>query len=284
MGTLYRLQSRTKKKGFLGFTFAQPHVTAYVDASEDTHEAEEYVASATAEAMPHGTSIPEERRLQAPVNLPTGIGYQQLVTSLETEQSQALNDLENQAHAQKVLLSSDAMRYFVGQVRSTEEQIAVLQEVTKKARTSFPSEDGWVVLNLSRMETILSEVRGTGESSSAVFTAQTDLEHSISFTPMTAGSLAEAIVSGNTVAAYQLLAQRPMIALADATSDLDALYRGRKGETVAVSNFLKTEATKLSNEKLEAVIEALTSALDGRYSNEEEAVKMAIVKAIETVG
>ena len=171
-----------------------------------------------------------------------------------------------------------------GQVTSSEEQIAVLQEVTKKARVSFPSEDGWVVLNLSRMETVLDEVRGVGEGSAVAFASHTDLEHSTSFTPMTAGSLAEAIVSGNTVAAFQLLAQRPMIALADATSDLDALYRGRKGETVAISNFLKTEATKLSNEKLEAVIEALTSALDGHYTNEEEAVKMAIVKAIETVG
>jgi hypothetical protein len=258
-----------------------------VDASLDTHKAEEYVAAATADATVHAHDAHDAHELHTPHNLPTGlptIGYEALALSLETEESQALNDLENQAHKERVLLSSDAMRYFVGQVTSSEEQIAVLQEVTKKARVSFPSEDGWVVLNLARMETILDEVRGKGEGSESLFTVNADLEHSTSFTPMTAGSLAEAIVSGNTVAAFHLLAQRPMVALADATSDLDALYRGRKGETVLVSNFLKREAAKLSNEKLEAVIEALTSALDGHYTNEEEAVKMAIVKAIETVG
>jgi hypothetical protein len=100
---------------------------------------------------------------------------------------------------------------------------------------------------------------------------------------MSAGSLAEAIVTKNIVAAYQLMANRPMIALADAASDLNAVYRGRKGESVTVSNLLEAHTREMSTDTLESLTLALTSALDGTYSTEEEAVKMAILKAVQVI-
>jgi hypothetical protein len=59
------------------------------------------------------------------------------------------------------------------------------------------------------------------------------------------------------------------------------VYRNRKGEDVPVSNLLTAHTNDLSNQKLEELIGALTSALDGTYQTEEEAVKMAILKAVQ---
>lgn len=279
MGTLYRIHSGSKKKGFLGFSFAEQHIAHYVDVSLESKKAEEYVAHATANT--HTISA-------IPVNLPIAqptIGYDALSDTthdtLEHDVEVALTALENQAHRHKVLLSSDAMRYFISKVKSQTERTLILDTVLKKARVSFPSEEGWVVLNLQRMEELLDAV-GVG---SKIHDAPTsDLESSKGFIPMTAGSLAEAIVTKNEQAAYLMIANRPMVALADAASDLNAVYRERSGEKVTISNLLKEHTSNLSNGTLEEVISALTTAIDGTDSNEESAVKTAIAKAIMVLG
>ena len=267
MGFVYRVHTSTQKKSFLGFRFAEPHLTEYVDASLENHSAQEYVAHV--DAHTHIVSA------NLPIVVPQ-VGYDTLASlPLHLEAEEELTALENHAHSKKVLLSSDAMRFFIGQITEVGSRITTLDAVLAKARISFPSEDGWVVLNLERMETLLDATLGEAEHVSA------DLENNETVMPMTAGSLAEAIVSGNTHAAYQMISHRPMIALADAASDLDAVYRGKKGEAVTVSNMLKEHTQALSVEKLKAGIEALTSALDGTYSDEEQAVKMAIMKAVK---
>jgi hypothetical protein len=151
--------------------------------------------------------------------------------------------------------------------------------VIAKARVTFPSEDGWVVVNLVRMEQLIEEVNA--ERDSIIADGEVNLDSAT--VPITSGSLAEAIVTGNVVAAYEMISHRPMVALADATADLDALYRYRKGEEAQVSELLKSASVPLSIEKLEAAIEALTSALDGTYTDEASAVKMAILKAVKAV-
>lgn len=230
----------------------------------ETEEAEEYIEK----TAPH---------------IAPAAGVQAEFASLETEdavteESSELTELENQAHSQKVLLSSDAMRYFVAKVISLEDRPTALDRLIAKARVSFPSEDGWVVLNLVRMEQLIEEVNI--EKDALVSDAPIDLTAT---QPITAGSLAEAIITGNVVAAYEMISHRPMVALADATSDLDMLYRYRKGEEVSISEMLKSESLSLSNEKLQAAISALTSALDGTYTDEASAVKMAIMKAVKAV-
>jgi hypothetical protein len=72
-----------------------------------------------------------------------------------------------------------------------------------------------------------------------------------------------------------------MVALADAAADLDALYRIRKGADAQVSDLLETETTNLADEQIADMIAALTGALDGTYSDEAAAVKMAIMKAVK---
>lgn len=80
-----------------------------------------------------------------------------------------------------------------------------------------------------------------------------------------------------------MIGNRPMFALADAAADLDAVYRNRKGGDVQVSNLLVAETENLSDEKIKNMISALTGALDGTYTDEASAVKVAIMKAVKEV-
>lgn len=240
--------------------------------SLETPDAEEYVAAVVA-----GTTVPGNLPVATPV-----VGYEAMNTLEEDSNTESLelNDLENQAHAQKVLLSSDAMRYFVSKITSKTDRVYTLDKIVDKARVTFPSEEGWVVINRSRMEDLVDTL---GQEVSVEDLDKEEVVFDTSVTPMTAGSLAEAIITGNVVAAFEMIAHRPMVALADAASDMDALYRLRKGEQVIVSDMLAKEAPKLSSEQIEAAIEALTSALDGTYTDEASAVKMAIMKAVKAV-
>jgi hypothetical protein len=236
------------------------------------------VLSATATAQQSAT-IPE--------NLPT-VGYDVFLNLEKDEGAQhdldvSLNALENEAHAQHILLSSDAMRYFVSAVPSMSERSELLNGIAKKAKALYPSEEGWVVLNLTRMEALLEDSNSAKDAAMVIDTPAQSLEESVSFTPMKASSLAEAIVTKNITAAYALMSNRPMVALADAASDLNTVYLERKGQKGEVSDLLRAYTRELSTATLEELTLALTSALDGTYHTEEEAVKMAILKAVQVL-
>lgn len=212
-----------------------------------------------------------------PTNLPTGtpvIGYENMPAATEEVNAHHVNDdivagIENRAHEQKALLSSDAIRHFVAHTEGTLERDEVLDEVIAKAKGKFPLEDGWIVINEARMRE-LCEVKTVATTS---FTP--------AIVPEGSSSLAEAIVTGNIVAAYEMIGNRPMFALADAAADLDSVVRNRRGEDNKISDLLALETAKLSDQKIKNMIAALTSALDGTYTDEASAVKMAIMKAVK---
>jgi uncharacterized repeat protein (TIGR01451 family) len=197
----------------------------------------------------------------APANLPfvhTAQAAMPVVTEIPDT-----NSIENQAHSLQALVSSDAARTIAG-MTTKENQAAVVAKIVADAKGMFPLEDGWVVLNQSRLAQITDTTATT-----------------VSPAPTGAGSLAEAIVTGNIVAAYDLVGNRPMIALADAAADLDAVYRIKKGADAIVSDMLAQETANLSDEQVAGMIAALTGALDGTYTDESSAVKMAIMKAVK---
>ena len=199
------------------------------------------------------------------------IGYESMVvTSDET------NEIENRAHAAHVLFSSDAMRYFVATTEDMD-RMKVLDAVLERTKASYPAEDGWVVLNEDRIKTQCEACRSEGsvKSNKSPFIPAA--------LPIGNSSLAEVIVAGNIVTAYQMIGNRPMIALADAAADLDALYRIKQGEEATISNMLASSGENVSAEQLHLAISAITSALDGTYTNEAEAVKMAIMKATKAI-
>ncbi|NCN12111.1 DUF11 domain-containing protein [Candidatus Kaiserbacteria bacterium] len=221
-----------------------------------------------------------------PANLPIGpvvVGYENQIThkSMVTHNPHqvgeaVVTDLENRAHTQKALLSSDAVRHFISTTDGSVDRHASLDEVIGEAKKTYPLEDGWIVINESRMRNLCTICKENQVASS-------DRPFIPATVPEGTGSLAEAIVTGNIVAAYKMIGNRPMFALADAAADLDALYRNRRGGTATVSDMLTTETKQLSDEQLKNTISALTGALDGTYTSEEEAVKVAIMKAVKAV-
>jgi hypothetical protein len=219
-----------------------------------------------------------------PVNLPVAnavVGYASTVVAEETPVSknateEEVTTIENYAHGKRVLLSSDAIRHFISTTNNVAERTAALDQVIDAAKAQFPAEDGWIVINEKRMSDLC-----------VVCAVNSVKSYEVPYVPAVipegSGSLAEAIVTGNVVSAYEMIGGRPMFALADAAADLDAVYRIRRGEKGVASELLMKETAKLSDATILAMIHALTGALDGTYTDEASAVKMSIMKAIKAV-
>lgn len=218
----------------------------------------------------------KETETSTPENLPTGnanVGYESYFAGASVSESKAdevVTELENRAHAQKALLSSDAITYFMRSTEGALDRNEALDTVITDAKKDYPLEDGWIVINQVRMEQLLDATPKQSPEVGASLPAGT-------------GSLAEAIVTGNVVAAYDMIGNRPMFALAEAAADLDSVVRNRKGDTSPISDLLKKETENISDEQLQTMISALTGAIDGTYSDEASAVKMAIMKAVKEV-
>jgi hypothetical protein len=235
------------------------------------------VATSAHPAMPAATmNTPRFVSAESVAAVAPIMGYAQAAAHRDEAYDVAATKVEDAAHLERVLFSSEAMRHFIDTTTEST-RMSVLATVLSQAKASYPSEDGWVVLNLERMSKMNVAAPTVAEVAPAI---------SI-FTPatVTAGnsSLAEAIVTGNIVAAYQLIGNRPMVALAEAAAELDTLYRAKQGAAVTLSQLLQTKGAEYSLEQVKAAIAALTSALDGTYTDENEAVKMAILKAIKAV-
>jgi uncharacterized repeat protein (TIGR01451 family) len=212
----------------------------------------------------------------APANLPTSTavhGYENYFEGNVTSESHAdtiVTELENRAHEQRALLSGDAIALFLRATHGTLEREQMIDRIIADAKAQYPLEDGWIVINQTRMQDLCKDC--TIKPVSVTDTL-----------PMGSGSLAEAMVTGNIVAAYEMIGNRPMFALAEAAADLDSVVRHRKGDKSPISTMLLEETSKLSDEKLQAMISALTGALDGTYTDEPSAVKMAIMKAVKEI-
>ncbi len=107
-------------------------------------------AMVTADIVPETTMFPEKVTTapvfyQAPVATPvanTTVGYE-AHTDLTTS-------LEAQAHAAHVLVSADALAYFIA-ATAGEDRAEIMSGVLATAKASYPSEGGWVTLTADRM-------------------------------------------------------------------------------------------------------------------------------------
>lgn len=223
-----------------------------------------------------------------PPNLPV-VGYRSVGAAMDSSDDSPVSApatgddlvyaLEEQAHAERVLLSSDAMRHFLATVPKETNPSAVMASVITLGKQQFPSEDGWVVINEERMREVCVSCLASAfpvSSSAAPYVPMV--------VPEGTGSLAEMIASSNVGAAFALIGHRPMFALSDAVADFDAIYRKRRGEATHVSTLLSEVTKDISDDTLRQIMAALTSALDGMYNDEAEAVKTAIMKAVKVRG
>lgn len=204
-----------------------------------------------------------------------------------------LISLENHAHTARVLISSDALRYLIETEHTLEAQKALLDRVITRAKETYPSENGWVVVNRARIDELAIAPLAPAPAPVPAPASQ-EVPHDIPVAPAHApaplptatgaSSLAEAIVSGNLHAVNRLVGTNPLLSLADAASDLDALYRLRKGEKGAVvSDLLAEKGREVPEAQLEAAVAALTSVLDGTYEDDASAAKVALMKAVKAV-
>ena len=194
---------------------------------------------------------------KAPDNLPVSNDLPVSPVTTPPETNDHLKELNNYAHDHHVLISSDALRFLSDTCPTADGSFAVLDNVLKMCHKRYPTEDGWIVLNLERIQALIDVFDDVAESKSQ------------SETPTTTRPLSEAILSGNLQDAYELIDRRPMVSLADAVADFDALYRQRQGnDKISVSATLKDSATKYSDGQLREVLKVFTTVLDGTYTNE----------------
>jgi hypothetical protein len=77
------------------------------------------------------------------------------VVGYDAHVSDEMTMIENRAHAARVLLSGEAIAHLmvIGDTNNLDE---ILTSVFAKAKASYPSEEGWVVVNLERLATLLA--------------------------------------------------------------------------------------------------------------------------------
>jgi uncharacterized repeat protein (TIGR01451 family) len=262
--------------GFIAYLVVARKATPVTEtATETTMQRAELMRP---DAFVSSVTAPEAPPATVPTNLPSyepTVGYE----NVKVDEA-GVAAIEDRAHSQKALLSSDAIRHFVSTTKGAVERNQALDQVISEAKKAYPLEDGWIVINESRMQN-LCEVCKINRQNQTFEEAISPVAQPM---PEGSSSLAEAIVTGNLMAAYEMIGKRPMFSLADAAADLDAVYRKRQGEDKAVSDLLETATAELSNEQIKDMITALTSALDGTYTDEASAVKMAIMKAVKVTG
>ncbi len=96
------------------------------------------------------TAAPAFYQAPAPVAPTTAVvGYEAHTTAAEA--------IEAQAHSQHVLLSTDAIAYFIG-ATANEDRATVLAQILTAAKASYPSEEGWVTITTDRMIELASKI------------------------------------------------------------------------------------------------------------------------------
>jgi hypothetical protein len=84
------------------------------------------------------------------------IGYATAVATDSAYETIA-NTIEAAAHSERVLFSGEAMRRLV-EVTTEENRATTVVAILAKAKASYPSEDGWVVINIDRMQNLIAMI------------------------------------------------------------------------------------------------------------------------------
>jgi len=156
-----------RKDSVLGVTFPKtqtaavpqiPHIHVAPTVKEPIVIAQKpIVASAPAPAAPRGLLVATRN---------AAVGYEAFYEMSTTEENEMeeivetvperddsadMETLEARAHDAHILISSDALRFIMGQSPKLEERIEVLDMVIDVAKSTYPKEDGWVIVNKERI-------------------------------------------------------------------------------------------------------------------------------------
>ena len=107
-------------------------------------------ATVTSDIVPSTMMVPE-KVTSTPAFYQTPIAAAAITATVGYEAHTVANEaIEAQAHAANVLLSTDAIAYFVG-ATANEDRTTVLAQILTAAKASYPSEEGWVTVTTDRM-------------------------------------------------------------------------------------------------------------------------------------
>lgn len=98
------------------------------------------------------TLVSESVQIDTPVNLPIQGGE---IEEVPGDMSR-LQELEAYAHEHFALVSSDALRFIVGQEGTDAEHTATLDRVIELVKAKYPKEGEWVVINKERVLAVLA--------------------------------------------------------------------------------------------------------------------------------
>ena len=99
------------------------------------------------------TLVSEEDEIDFPMNLPTQ--NTEVAEEVSGDMSR-LQELEAYAHEHFALVSSDALRFIVGQEGTDAEHTATLDRVIELVKAKYPKEGEWVVINKERVLAVLA--------------------------------------------------------------------------------------------------------------------------------
>ena len=140
--------------------------TQYRNTVPRTSVREESVSTATARTAPAPANLPTASTESAPVTTPQSATTPQWESesastaviqpevSPAKESSSIIVELEELAHQRRILTSADAIAYMLRHNNPADPRQA-FTAVLDRAAATYPAEDGWVILNVPRMQTLL---------------------------------------------------------------------------------------------------------------------------------
>jgi len=205
-----------------------------------------------------------------PVAVPENLPVEPVVSEAQapaptvSEKTYDASVLEEAARSQQVLLSQDAAAVILAQGGGDINKArGILDKVIVTSRGRYPTEDGWLPLNRSRVADIL-------------------FASNLSTTPL----FVQWLVEGNSNKVFSFLrsitkqGKTAEEFLTKILYELDSVYQSRLEGTQAAGAVAEI-VRPLSIRELEHIIESLTRAIDGGYSSGMTGAKVALARILD---
>jgi len=196
------------------------------------------------------TEAVREPEPMRPAPIATSIKFDQLLNARAQEMS--------------VLMSADARNMISDAAEGNEaEVIAILERVVSSADKRFDREDGWLLLNKSRVEDVLFTTRLSNVPLFVQWLVNGDEQQIFSF-------LRSLSQQGNNTGDF----------IRDVVTALDGVYQARLDGTNLGDVSVADLVNDFSREELESLITTLTRGIDGGYSSALDGVKVAVMRIV----
>ena len=220
----------------------------------------------------------------APENLP-GVAAAVMTEPIFAEAHPQERKTEDRLYQERMLVSKGGLSRLAALTD------AALDKVMYQAKGAYPREDGWILLSDERIQELLQIAAPVAV---APVVAQPEM------TPQYAAPQPERPRALNTVSSHTFLMallagdRSEAIALSralqtseveafftDVAMALDDVYRARMERRSSDHPSLQQAASRLSDDKLEALVAVMTNVMDQLYQNPQTAVKLAVAQALQ---